>query len=84
LKTYVGAAGLETDGGYGAKVMSEYYRLKEVAAGKQVSPFAITASVKPQIIAPKQADMPATAANSSDMTEPEQVKSVISEKTVSL
>ncbi|MDB5990189.1 MAG: rane protein [Herbaspirillum sp.] len=52
LKTYVGAAGYESDGGYGAKVMSEYYRLKEVAAGKSVSPFAITAAAKQ--IAPKQ------------------------------
>jgi soluble lytic murein transglycosylase-like protein len=61
LKTYVGAAGYESDGGYGAKVMSEYYRLKEVAAGKQVSPFAITAAVKQ--VAPKQVvyTAPATA-----------------------
>ena len=36
LKTYVGAAMLPTDGGYGAKVLSEYHRLKLVARGKRV------------------------------------------------
>lgn len=45
LKSYVGAAGYESDGGYGAKVMSEYNRLKEVAYGKQVPYF--TAAAKP-------------------------------------
>ncbi|RJX32431.1 MAG: lytic transglycosylase domain-containing protein [Oxalobacter sp.] len=41
LKSYVGAAMHRTDGGYGAKVLSEYHRLKLVARGKQVP---ITAS----------------------------------------
>ena len=54
LKTYVGAAGFENDGGYGAKVMGEYYRLKAVAAGKPVSPFVLTAAAKPPVAAPKQ------------------------------
>lgn len=39
LKMYVGAAAMETDFGYGAKVLSEYSRLKEVAAGKNVPAF---------------------------------------------
>lgn len=33
LKLYVGAADLETDSGYGSKVISEYNKLKEVARG---------------------------------------------------
>lgn len=36
LKSYVGAAMHRTDGGYGAKVLSEYRRLKLVAGGKSV------------------------------------------------
>ncbi|HTH44735.1 MAG TPA: transglycosylase SLT domain-containing protein [Oxalicibacterium sp.] len=40
LKRYVGAADMESDDGYGAKVLGEYDRLKAVAAGKHVSVFA--------------------------------------------
>lgn len=47
LKTYVGAAEMENDGGYGAKVLSEYHNLKEVATGKNVSIFT-TAIVRPR------------------------------------
>ena len=36
LKGYVGAAALDSDSGYGAKVLAEYHRLKEVANGKKV------------------------------------------------
>jgi soluble lytic murein transglycosylase-like protein len=36
LKLYVGAADLENDAGYGAKVLAEYRRLKEVALGRKV------------------------------------------------
>lgn len=36
LKLYVGAGNFETDGGYGARVIAEYRRLKDVATGKSV------------------------------------------------
>ena len=36
LRFYVGAGNLEADGGYASKVMVEYGRLKEVAAGRTV------------------------------------------------
>ena len=36
LKTYVGAAAFDSDGGYGSRVLAEYRRLKQVAIGKQV------------------------------------------------
>ncbi len=39
LKLYVGAGNLETDGGYGAKVLAEYSRLQAVASGKRVPTF---------------------------------------------
>jgi soluble lytic murein transglycosylase-like protein len=40
LKRYVGAADMQSDDGYGAKVLGEYDRLKAVAAGKHVSAFS--------------------------------------------
>ncbi|EJN10087.1 lytic transglycosylase domain-containing protein [Herbaspirillum sp. YR522] len=45
LKTYVGAAEMANDGGYGIKVLSEYQNLKQVAMGKNVSIYT-TATVK--------------------------------------
>lgn len=40
LKTYVGAAAMSHDGGYGNKVISEYKMLKAVASGSRVSTVA--------------------------------------------
>jgi soluble lytic murein transglycosylase-like protein len=51
LKLYVGAGAFDSDFGYGAKVLAEYRRLKEVAMGKKVPVFTtptIAASPKPQ------------------------------------
>lgn len=48
LKMYVGAADSDNDSGYGAKVLTEYRRLKEVSAGKNV-PTVFTA---PAVAAP--------------------------------
>ncbi len=42
LKLYVGAAAFDNDAGYGARVMAEYRRLKDVALGKNVSIFIST------------------------------------------
>lgn len=36
LKTYVGAADMATDQGYGSKVLDEYHRLRQVARGHDV------------------------------------------------
>jgi soluble lytic murein transglycosylase-like protein len=44
LKRYVGAAAMDSDDGYGAKVLGEYDRLKAVAAGKRISAFTTMAS----------------------------------------
>ena len=44
LKLYVGAAAFENDSGYGAKVLAEYRRLKEVANGKNVPTFTSNAN----------------------------------------
>lgn len=53
LKTYVGAADLATDSGYGNKVLAEYNRLKQVANGKNVPIF--TRSTPAPVVAAKQA-----------------------------
>ncbi len=47
LKRYVGAAAFATDSGYGSKVLAEYRRLQEVAAGKAVQPLSTVASTAP-------------------------------------
>jgi len=51
LKLYVGAGAAESDAGYGAKVLAEYQRLKEVAMGKKVpiySPVVNAPKPRPQ------------------------------------
>lgn len=52
LKTYVGAANLETDSGYGAKVLNEFKLLKQVSKGQNVPVF--TRSLPAPIVAVKQ------------------------------
>jgi hypothetical protein len=47
LKLYVGAGSLETDFGYGAKVLAEYQRLKEVAKGKKVPIYSTSVNAAP-------------------------------------
>ena len=47
LKMYVGAGASETDSGYGAKVLAEYRRLKDVAMGKKVPTITTSASNTP-------------------------------------
>lgn len=65
LKSYVGAANLENDSGYGAKVLSEYRKLKDVASGKRVSLSAtMTASSAP---AKKRAVRPVKASDEQEI-----------------
>jgi soluble lytic murein transglycosylase-like protein len=47
LKLYVGAGASDSDSGYGAKVLAEYRRLKEVAMGKKVPVFSTSVSSSP-------------------------------------
>jgi soluble lytic murein transglycosylase-like protein len=68
LKTYVGAADMEDDSGYGAKVLAEYKRLKLVAGGKKVpttTPAAPAQMVVKAPAAPK-AEQPAAAEPKAD------------------
>ncbi len=64
LKTYVGAADLETDSGYGNKVLNEYRLLKKVSKGQNVP-----------VRTPRAAPMPATIVTAkqteSDTVKPE-------------
>ena len=48
LKRYVGAANLDTDYGYGAKVLKEYAKLQDVASGKRVRALAVAPKPKPK------------------------------------
>ncbi|MFT4267059.1 MAG: lytic transglycosylase domain-containing protein [Xenophilus sp.] len=47
LRYYVGAANLQDDGGYAAKVMAEHARLAQVAAGRAV-PTTLVPAARPQ------------------------------------
>ncbi len=47
LKLYVGAGNMDGDGGYGNKVLAEYQRLQDVAAGKRVPTFTVPALTAP-------------------------------------
>ncbi len=51
LKTYVGASAFENDAGYGSRVMAEFQRLKQVAAGKKVP--TTTAPPAPTLVVQK-------------------------------
>lgn len=54
LKSYVGAANLDDDGGYTAKVLAEYGRLQMVAAGRQVPLMPTPATASPAKPAPTE------------------------------
>lgn len=76
LKLYVGAAAMESDSGYGEKVLAEYRRLKDVALGKQVpviTPVPKAAPAKPQETAPP-ADAPSKAEELLELGEPLKVE----------
>jgi len=60
LKTYVGAADMESDSGYGSKVLAEYRRLKQVAKGQNVPTFTRPRPVT--VVASKPAEPQATKA----------------------
>ena len=54
LRSYVGAANIEDDGGYSAKVMAEHRRLKLVSAGRSVP--VVTPQSTPVVVTPVKAD----------------------------
>jgi len=65
LKYYVGAANMEEDGGYSAKVLAEHGRLQQVAAGRSVplaAPVAVVPAKAPT--QPKNTDAVASLFNS--------------------
>ncbi|MDN4060444.1 transglycosylase SLT domain-containing protein [Massilia sp. YIM B02769] len=60
LKTYVGAADFESDSGYGARVLAEWNRLKQVANGKKV-PTRTPAAPTQMVVKRVQPEAPAPA-----------------------
>jgi len=79
LKTYVGAADMDSDSGYGSKVLAEYRRLKQVAKGQNVptfnrpTPTTVVASkqAEPQAVKPEAKPVPAATAAESHASMPE-------------
>ncbi|MFM8245705.1 MAG: transglycosylase SLT domain-containing protein [Burkholderiaceae bacterium] len=65
LKLYVGAGNMETDGGYAAKVLAEYTRLQQVAAGKRVPAFT-----PPQVVEPAREADAAPVASHAEQEQP--------------
>ena len=66
LKYYVGAANLESDGGYAAKVMAEYARLIDVVKGKRPSTLRnAAATAAPGFQTASQKRLPAPVAGNS-------------------
>ena len=54
LKTYVGAADMDSDQGYGAKVLNEYRLLNQVASGKNVPALKRSTPAAAPIVVSKQ------------------------------
>ncbi len=66
LRMYVGASSDETEGGYTAKVLAEYGRLRQVALGHQVLPYApVMPATSP---APAALDEAATAQHEQEVS----------------
>ncbi|QIL43513.1 lytic transglycosylase domain-containing protein [Acidovorax sp. HDW3] len=63
LRYYVGAANLEDDGGYAAKVLAEHQRLRQVAAGRNVPLAAPAAPIVATKAAPVGPSSPATGSD---------------------
>lgn len=70
LRFYVGAAGIESDGGYVGRVLAEQLHLRAVAGGTRV-PFNA-----PNIVAPAEKDNPPAAANTASAPLPAKVQQV--------
>ena len=73
LKSYVGAAAMSHDGGYGAKVLTEYRKLKAVASGSRVPVLVQAKSVSKRSIRQKK------VINTAPLTGQEKKESAISD-----
>jgi hypothetical protein len=66
LKLYVGAGAFENDDGYGAKVLAEYRRLKDVAMGKKVPVYSASASATAAPAKPRAQETKADTSGASE------------------
>ncbi|WP_052452195.1 transglycosylase SLT domain-containing protein [Noviherbaspirillum autotrophicum] len=67
LKLYVGAGAFDSDSGYGARVLAEYRRLKDVSMGKKVPVSTVAAKPRqPEIKTNGNAEEPTSASASKD------------------
>ncbi|HVL74899.1 MAG TPA: transglycosylase SLT domain-containing protein [Noviherbaspirillum sp.] len=78
LKMYVGAAAFDTDFGYGAKVLAEHARLKDVAMGRKVPIHTRAASAPKPAAAPSAPETAQASAESGQpLAQAEQVASAL-------
>lgn len=84
LKTYVGAADLESDSGYGAKVLAEYKRLKQVAKGHKVPTTNPRPLPQPIVVKQAPAAAPADAPEATPAVAPAKAESHGSEALATL
>lgn len=69
LKLYVGAGAFESDSGYGARVLAEYRRLKEVSMGKKVPIYSTAASSTPAKPRPQENKAESTAEDAQEVND---------------
>jgi soluble lytic murein transglycosylase-like protein len=84
LKRYVGAADMEGDDGYGAKVLGEYDRLKAVASGKRISAFTAMAGRVTPRIQTQPGVTEQKAVELSEQTSPEDRNAMLAAKPIAL
>lgn len=63
LKYYVGAANMETDGGYASKVMAEYTRLQQVSQGRSAPRTHATPTLTKATLPPPAPEAPAATSD---------------------
>lgn len=73
LKMYVGAGAMASDSGYGARVLAEYRRLKDVSMGKHVPTFSASAAPKQRQKEENVESEPSESASDDKPTKPQQI-----------
>ena len=84
LKTYVGAADMDSDQGYGSKVLAEYHRLKQVARGHNVPTRTPPSLPAPVMVKQAPAAAPTAAPSEAPAAAPAQAESHTAETLATL
>lgn len=73
LKMYVGAGAMASDSGYGARVLAEYRRLKDVSMGKHVPTFSTSTVPKQRQKEESAESEPSESASNDELTKAQQL-----------